>query len=166
MSVNKTLFILRHAKSSWDDFSMSDFDRPLTKRGISDANLLASCLKDELSCIELVVSSSAARAAHTANIFCDTVRIPHDKLVLKKNIYESSVGELMRVVAALPPELHCVMLVGHNPTFTSFVNEFLSQGIANLPTAGLVRLDFDVDSWSNISKKRLRASWFDFPKNH
>ncbi len=166
MSVSKTLFVLRHAKSSWADVGQSDYDRPLAPRGIADATKLATLLKDELIGIQLVVASSANRAAHTATIFCSIVGIPPENIVLNKNLYESTLGEMMRLVSALPADIHCAMLVGHNPTFTSFVNMFLPREIDNLPTAGLVRLDFKVDSWSHFGEKKLTSSWVDYPKNH
>jgi phosphohistidine phosphatase len=166
MSTTKTLFVLRHAKSAWDDVNKSDFDRPLTFKGISDATKLAGHLKNELKEIELVISSSANRAAHTATIFCSTVGVPLDSIVLNNSFYETSVSEVLHIVRTISNDIKCAMLVGHNPTFTSLVNQFLPQSIDNLPTSGLVRLDFNIESWSEIRKENLQSSWVDFPKNH
>lgn len=165
MSATKTLFVLRHAKSAWDDVNKSDFDRPLTFKGISDAAKLAGKQQNELKGIELVISSSANRTAHTATIFCSTAGVPLERIVLNNSFYETTVIEVLHIVRTISNDIKCAMLVGHNPTFTSLVNQFLSQSIDNLPTSGLVRLDFNAESWSEIQKGNLQSSWIDFPKN-
>ncbi len=166
MSSTKTLFVLRHAKSSWDDYEKSDFDRPLTSRGLKDISKLALARENELREIEVIVSSPANRAIHTTITLCGAVNLPYSVILLNSNLYETTEQVVKSIVSGLPVEKSCVMIVGHNPTFTYFVNEFIPQPIENLPTGGLVRLDFSVANWADLHRDNLLRSWIDYPKNY
>ncbi len=161
----KTLYILRHAKSSWDEPEKSDFDRSLKMRGINDVKLLAKKVKGDTDGIDLIISSPANRAIHTAILFAQAVGFPMDKLLIKENLYETTELEVQKLVKSLPDNLNKVMIVGHNPTSTHFTNLFLKETIFNIPTSGLVGLTFSVDKWVDIERGNLCASFFDFPKN-
>lgn len=166
MSSIKTLFVLRHAKSSWDDYEKSDFDRPLTSRGINDISKLALARENELREIEVIVSSPANRAVHTTITLCGVAKLPLSIITLNDHLYETTEQVVNKIVNNLPADKSCAMIVGHNPTFTYFVNGFISQQIENLPTGGLVRLDFSATSWRDLHRNNLQSSWFDFPKNY
>ena len=160
----KELFILRHAKSSWDEPGVDDVDRSLTPRGISDAHVMASRLKKQLNNLDLILASHANRATHTATIFAEVIGFPLSNVKISSKIYEISEGQLVSIVKALPDELTRVLIVGHNPTFTYFANKYLREGIDNLPTAGIVGLSFNTGSWCDISRDNLQSSFFDYPK--
>ena len=162
----RTLFILRHAKSSWDDASLSDFDRPLNDRGVRDANIMAKELADKLSKLDLILSSSANRAVSTAQIFARTLNIPESKIKFNDSIYTAQEDQVRSIVMELPDNHSQVMIVGHNPTLTYFANRYYPEHIGNMPTAGIVKLEFDADSWSKVSKNKLASCFFDYPKNH
>ncbi|MFO8021955.1 MAG: histidine phosphatase family protein [Perlabentimonas sp.] len=166
MGNTKTLFILRHAKSSWDDASKSDFDRPLNNRGVKDANIMAKELADKLSKLDLILASSANRAASTAQIFAHTLNFPEGKLRFDDSIYTAHEGDIENIVKELPDDHTQVLIVGHNPTLTYFANRYYPEHIGNMPTAGIVMLEFNANSWSKVSKENLASYFFDFPKNH
>ena len=161
---NKELFILRHAKSSWDEPNKEAKDRPLTSRGIHDAHFMANQLKKRLSKVDLILSSHANRAEHTATIFTEIIGLPFDRLRITSKIYETTESQIMTMVKNLPNEIHSVIIVGHNPTFTDFANRFLDSSIDNIPTAGIVGLTFNTSNWEEISKGNLLSSVFEFPK--
>lgn len=163
---SKTLFVLRHAKSSWDETDKRDFDRPLKARGIEDAHNLANALKHELSSIDIVVSSPANRAIHTSIIICQTAGLPLEIIQLNEQLYDTNEDEVERIVRSFSDDISTAIIVGHNPTFTYFANRFMSKSIDNIPTSGIVKLEFEVDSWNDISRNNLKTSFFDFPKNH
>lgn len=160
----KELFVLRHAKSSWDEPNVDDVDRSLIPRGINDAHSIANHQKKNLKEVDLILTSHANRATHTATIVAEVIGYPFDKIKLSSKLYEISETQLMSIVKALPDELTRVLIVGHNPTFTSFVNRFLKSAIDNIPTSGIVGLSFHVGSWTEISKDNLQSSFFEYPK--
>jgi phosphohistidine phosphatase len=160
----KELFILRHAKSSWDEPDKDDVDRALTTRGIHDAYYMANQQKKLLKSVDLILTSHANRATHTATIFAGVIGYPFDKIKLLSNLYEISEDQLSSIAKALPNEFARVLIVGHNPTFTYFVNRYLPKPIDNIPTAGIVGMSFNTASWKDISKENLQSSFFEFPK--
>jgi phosphohistidine phosphatase len=160
----KELFVLRHAKSSWDEPDRDDVDRALTTRGINDAYAMANRNKSLLKSVDLILSSYANRAIHTSTIFASEIGYPFDRIKISANLYEVSENQLITLVKNFPEALTRVLIVGHNPTFTYFVNRYLPKPIDNIPTAGIVGMSFNTTSWKNISKENLQSSLFEFPK--
>jgi len=160
----KELFVLRHAKSSWDEPNKDDIDRALTTRGINDAYSMANRIIKQLKAIDLIITSHANRAIHTSTIFAGIIDYPFDKIRITSNLYEVGEVQLMSFVKELPDELIRVLIVGHNPAFTNFVNRYLPKSIDNIPTAGVVGMSFNTSSWKGISQENLQSSFFEFPK--
>ena len=160
----KELFVLRHAKSSWDESSVDDVDRTLTLRGINDAHAMANRLKKQLKDIDLILASHANRATHTATIFAEIIGYPLSNIKISSKLYDIGDNQFTSIVKELSDDLTRVLIVGHNPTFTYFVNRYLRSTIDNIPTTGIVGLSFNTGSWSDISKDVLQSSFFDYPK--
>lgn len=160
----KELFVLRHAKSSWDEQSVDDVDRVLTPRGINDAHAIANRQKKLLKDLDLILTSHANRATHTATIFADVINYPFDRIKISPKLYEISENQLITITKALPNEYSRVLIVGHNPIFTYLVNRYLKSPIDNIPTSGIVGLSFRTASWEEISKDNLQSSFFEYPK--
>lgn len=160
----KELFVLRHAKSSWDEPNVDDVDRELTARGINDAYLIANRQKKLLKDVGLILTSHANRAIHTATIMAGIIGYPFERIRISATLYEISESQLISVVKALPDELSRVLIVGHNPTFTNFANRYLKNPIDNIPTAGIIGLSFNTASWKGISGDNLQSSFFEYPK--
>ncbi len=160
----KTLYILRHAKSSWDEPDKNDIDRALISRGINDAIFMAKKLKNQLNDVDLIISSPANRAIHTAIIFSRITGISPEKIKIDANIYESTESGILKIVKHLPDDLMKIVIVGHNPTLTYFVNNFINESIDNIPTSGMVGMSFSIDSWKDISKNKLKSFFFEYPK--
>ena len=163
MKNKRTLQIVRHAKSSWDYDSLSDIDRPLKLRGIKNAYEMARRLKIRNSLPKLILTSPANRALHTAVIFARVFELPFGKLTIEPKLYETGEERLLDLVRNLPDDVNSVMLVGHNPVFTNFANIFVTDPIANVPTAGVVTVTFEADSWQDINKEKIKGESFDFP---
>ena len=138
----KTLIVVRHGKSSWDYQGVSDADRPLKERGIKNAYEMANRLKGKGIIPELLYSSPACRAIHTAIIFMHTLNIPEDKLLIKKDIYLADTDNILRVIAQTDSDINSLMIFGHNPGFTDLVNFISDLAIQNVSTAGGVILNF------------------------
>ena len=161
----KTLYIIRHAKSSWDDSDQSDFERPLNKRGTDDAPIMARRLKNRSSKPELIISSPAVRAFATAKIFAGELEYPYDKIVTEEKIYEAGIRELISVVNRIDDEVQSALLFGHNPGLTSLSNFLGDTPVPEMPTCSVVGLRFNNVKWAEIERYSGKFFLFDYPKN-
>jgi phosphohistidine phosphatase len=144
----RTLYLLRHAKSSWKDASLKDFDRPLKKRGREAAKSIGEVLKAEKIEDFLVITSTAVRARETTTI---ALKKYHAKVEVRFNqrIYEASPGTLLNIVHEIEDDRPVAMLVGHNPGFEMLLG-FLTGQIHAMPTAALAKISFQTDSWKEV----------------
>ncbi|NCP21209.1 MAG: histidine phosphatase family protein [Flavobacteriales bacterium CG03_land_8_20_14_0_80_35_15] len=158
----KTLFIVRHAKSSWDYESVDDIDRPLKEKGIKDAHFMATVLFEKIERPDIFVSSCAIRALHTAVIFTNTFKFPFANLKISKSLYNFKDGYLAKTVRALDDGYNSAIIFSHNHGINDFVNQFGDEYIKNVPTCGVVSIEFDEDHWKNIKKGKTILK--EFPK--
>jgi phosphohistidine phosphatase len=145
----KKLTLIRHAKSDWVA-SADDFQRPLLTRGIHDAQRIASVLRDVFEEQTAVFASSAVRATTTAVLVAQAVAHPVDKIFFTDQLYTFSVDELLSFITKRPE--NNLVLFGHNPAITEFVNKFGNVRIDNVPTAGVVTISFSISAWSELNK--------------
>lgn len=160
----KTLYIVRHAKSSWEEPGLADHDRPLVAAGVKKTNLIVDHLKNKNVMPELMISSSACRAKDTAYIIADAIGYPKDQIIVDRKLYHASPDSLFNELYALSDKINSVMIFGHNPTLTYFVNEFLDPPIVNLPTSGVVAIEFAASKWTEIGAAKYRNRFTVFPK--
>jgi phosphohistidine phosphatase len=161
----KTLTLVRHAKSSWKDSSLSDRDRPLSKRGKRDAPEMGRRLAAAGIRPSLIVSSPAVRAWSTAKIIADEIGYPREFLQRDSALYLASVNGILDVIVSQDAGFNNLMLVGHNPGFTDFANYLVPGLTNNMPTAGVVSVELDTDDWSLYDKPDVTLLLYDFPKN-
>lgn len=161
----KSLHLVRHAKSSWDDLSVSDFDRPLNERGRKSAAFMAKRWLESDKPLNLIVSSPAKRALDTARIVAHGLEHLEVTLTTDANIYEAHVNDLLEVVNSISDDVHHVMLIGHNPSMSQLV-EFLSGEAVELPTCAMVEIILDIDSWKEVSRGLGSFKSLDYPKKY
>ncbi len=160
----KTLTIVRHAKSSWKDHSLSDRERPLNKRGQRDAPEMGRRIAEAGIRPSLIVSSPALRAWTTAKIIAGEIGYPLEFLQREDMLYLASLDRWLDVVAAQDPGFNNLMLLGHNPGLTDFAN-YLSPGLThNVPTAGVVCVNIDSDDWLLYERPKTELVLYDYPK--
>ena len=162
----KTLYVIRHAKSSWSDPELSDRDRPLNKRGKRDAPFMAKLLRGKGLQPDLIMSSPAVRALTTARHFAAVWDVPGKEIRTEERIYGAQTSDIQQLVTQLDKDLEVVYLFGHNPTFTTFVNLFAPEYIPNLPTCGIVQLQAAVDTWTSFNEQTARLVAFHYPKQY
>ena len=160
----RELFIMRHAKSSWDDPTLSDFDRPLNRRGKEDAPKMGERLAKMGIRPDLIVASPAKRAKKTAKIVAEKLGYDPDTIVWEKSIYEASPQTLLYLVCQLPESAKRVMIVGHNPGLTMLANVLGDVTIDNIPTAGVVGIAFDAKKWDEACRMKGHTLFFEYPK--
>jgi phosphohistidine phosphatase len=158
----KTLLLMRHAKSNWDDASLRDFDRPLAERGRRDAPRMARALVALDSAPDFIVSSPAARARETIEAVRSEGQLIAP-LEFDENIYDASTAALMRIVRRLPDEHRRVLMVGHNPGFEDLLTRLTGER-GRMPTAAIACIEFQVDRWDDIEDGQGKLVWLLTPK--
>lgn len=146
----KTLYLVRHAKSSWKH-DVDDHERPLKQRGETDATLVSEEAKKTITPPQKIISSDAVRALSTAKYFKNALGIKDSDFELSPTLYDFSGQNVMRCIKNLDDDLDSVMIVGHNHAFTSIVNMIGNKYIENIPTSGFVMIEFDENKWGDIS---------------
>jgi phosphohistidine phosphatase len=162
----KTIYLVRHAKSDWKKSHGADFDRTLNERGMNAIPVMADLLKEKKVSPEFVVSSPANRALTTAELFCDILDYPKEKIQKRIEIYEGGVLNLLKIVQQITENVSTAMLFGHNPTLTEFSRLLAGSYIESLATCGVVRIDMDIDSWKDANPDSGKLIWYDYPKQH
>ena len=147
----KKLIIVRHAKSSWE-YDVIDHERPLTERGITDAGVVSTTLKKMSFSPDFVITSDALRAKSTADIFVANLNISSDIFKQSHELYDFSGEKLLSVIRGIDNTFSSVMVFGHNHALTYFVNTFGNKYIDNVPTSGVVIIEFDIDDWKYLTK--------------
>jgi len=162
----KTLILVRHAKSDWDNHELTDFERPLNKRGLKDAPHMGKLIANMKLKPELLISSPAVRALTTAKHFAKELSYPIEKIVHEKSIYEYGANGILRTIQKHGHSYSSIMVFGHNPDLTHLVNFLGSERIDNMPTCGVVCIDFDIDNWDELNQTQGKTRFFEFPKSH
>lgn len=162
----KSVIYIRHAKSSWKDPLLNDFDRPLNKRGIRDMKLMPLKLKELESNLDGVIASPSNRTQCTMEAFVEAYSLKKKCIILDQSLYHPSMQYLQDVLLGIDPKWEKVMIITHNPAITQFVNQFTQQNIDNVPTSGIVRLDFMTDSWEDVYNCAIKFKYFIFPKKY
>ncbi|HLM60454.1 MAG TPA: histidine phosphatase family protein [Pyrinomonadaceae bacterium] len=145
----KTLFIMRHAKSSWENAGSSDFDRPLNERGLKAAPMMGKVMKKNKFQLDLILSSPAKRAEQTAGLVREATGI-ESEINFDERIYEASPARLLEVVAEQNDNVDSILLVGHNPGLEGLVR-FLTGETHQLTTANLAVVDLQSNKWNELS---------------
>jgi phosphohistidine phosphatase len=162
----KTLVIVRHGKSSWEDPYLSDHQRPLAKRGLRDAPIMGARLAEMGPPVDRVISSSAVRALSTAELVTQEMGLPWDEIQIEDSLYHATEEEMIDLINEQEDYIDGLMLFGHNPGMTYLVNDLSNLDLDNLPTCGVVVLQFEVESWKEIGEVGAASAEYDIPKNH
>ncbi|MGM0635984.1 MAG: SixA phosphatase family protein [Bacteroidota bacterium] len=158
----KTLFVVRHGKSSWEN-AESDHERTLQERGFKDAELVINELLKKENLPKTIFSSSAVRAKTTAKLFQEKLAITDKNFSIIEDLYTFDYKKLKKCIHNLPENTDDLIIFGHNPGFTELVNDLGDYFLPNLPTTGLVKINFDSDSWKTIQPGKVE--YVIFPKH-
>lgn len=160
----KTLYLVRHAKSSWSDINVSDFDRPLNKRGLHDAPMMGKRLKHRNVKPDIILCSPAKRTRQTVEFVLQEIGGSIDSVQFDENIYEASTGTLLSLIKALPDACTSAMLIGHNPSMHELAHRLSDVNIGRMPTCAIATIDLAIDRWREIDACTKRLVDFDCPK--
>lgn len=160
--MSRNLYLLRHAKSSWKDDSLADFDRPLKGRGRDAAERMGKRLASEKLKDAVLICSPAARTRETAQIVMNYSGLRLDQR-FDQRIYEASLRDLLQVVSEIPDEKQTAMMIGHNPGFEELL-AFLTGETRRMPTCALAKIKLDVSSWKEVRAGEGSLGLFLTPK--
>lgn len=162
----KKLYVVRHAKSDWDNAAeIMDIDRPLNSRGVRNAYEMASRLNSKKLNPDSIIASNGIRALHTAVIFAHELNFDSQKITIIPELYHSSASEMLRQIKNTSDSSETLMLFAHNPgisEFASFVNKVKYIDVA---TCGVLEINVNTSSWSDINFDKMDLVSYDFPKN-
>ncbi len=160
----KKLFIVRHAKSSWDFPELDDYDRPLSKRGKKNAPEMGKRLADKGIIPDKMITSPAKRAAATARRIAEEIEYSRKKIHQEPLLYHGSITDMVNVIKNVGEEVNTLMIFGHNPSLTDLVNFLSKSDIYNIPTCGIAEIEFNIDSWKGVERGIGKLASFDYPK--
>ncbi len=164
--MERRLYLIRHAKSSWKDTRLSDFDRPLNKRGKHDAPFMGTRLSKYHVQPDLIISSPAKRAIKTAKLLAHEINYSKKDIVEDKKIYGADVDGLLEIIRNLDNDKNQVFLIGHNPGLTLLAESLSGLPVQNIPTCGVFCVEFQADTWKDIKEGLGALIFLDFPKKH
>ncbi|MCK9204968.1 MAG: histidine phosphatase family protein [Bacteroidales bacterium] len=160
----KTLYLVRHAKASWDESGLSDFDRPLLPKGIKKTNRIVGFLQKRNTQVDLIISSPAVRALETAKIIAAGLDYPSIRIRTEQKIFNGYHDRILDIIYDTRNDIQSLMIVGHNPAITLVANLFLHPGIEIMPTTGVVCLSFNIDTWAEIPSTEAIREFIMYPK--
>ena len=161
----KTVYFVRHAKSSWSDYQLPDHDRPLAKRGKNDAPVMARRLLGLGVTPHGILTSTAKRAKQTAKAFRKVFQIDKARVITQKSLYHAEPFGIAEEIRCLPDDWTTVLVFGHNPGYTDLANELQhDRYIENVPTCGIIGARVDAERWEDFSLDRARRTIFMYPK--
>jgi len=158
----KKLYLIRHAKSSWEDITLDDFERPLNKRGEKDAPMMGKLLNKKNITADIIISSPSKRTKQTVKLITQQLQSTL-KIIYNDNLYETTVDVLEKVIKNIDNRYESVYLFGHNPSLNSFVEKYINMD-ENIPTCGVVGIEFDCDIWKKLEPKGATKLFFEYPK--
>lgn len=162
----KRLYLIRHAKSSWKTPNLADFERPLNKRGKMDAPFMGKRLKKYNIRPDFMISSPAKRALKSAKVIAKEINFPIKKIVTSKSIYTGDMPDLLKLIQNFDDSFNHVVLFGHNPCLTMLANYLTNYQVENIPTCGIFGMEFNINSWKEVSEGKGIFIFFDYPKKH
>jgi phosphohistidine phosphatase len=160
----KTLYLVRHAKSSREDPGCADEQRPLLDKGVKKTGRIVKFLRDKNILPDLIISSHAVRALETAKIIASGLDYPGKKIAVNRKIYDGYYDRILDIIYETPNDINSLMIVGHNPTISNLANLFLHPGIEDMPTSAVVSITFDTNQWEKIPSVDSKMDFFVFPK--
>ncbi|MDX1628142.1 MAG: histidine phosphatase family protein [Fulvivirga sp.] len=161
--MTKTLFLLRHARAEEKPPEKKDIERELDSIGLQNSTRMGINFQHKAYQFDIIVSSPAARAIKTASLIAEQIKYPTDKIHENPEVYEASVRTLLQVVNRLKDQWNTALLVGHNPAI-SYLTEYLTrEEIGNITTCGVVIIEFEISSWSEVSEGTGDLVLYEYP---
>lgn len=162
----KTLTLIRHAKSSWDDPGLADFDRPLNRRGQRDLPLMVERMRQQGPQPDRLIYSPALRTRLTAEALASAFGLDDSAVKTCERVYEATPSTLIQLLQQQPDQARHVLLVGHNPGLLELVQALSGGAPERMPTAAIIQLQLMIGRWHELAPCYAELAWLDYPKMH
>jgi phosphohistidine phosphatase len=162
----KSLYLIRHAKSDWNNQNLEDFDRPLNSRGLRDAPFMAKLLKEKIKSLDIIITSPALRAFSTASFFAKAFEIKEAEILKYDGLYMTGYHKALKILQKINNNNANAAVFFHNPDITELASLLSGGYIDNVPTCGIVGLKVLTDKWSNLDLKKCELKFFEAPKKY
>lgn len=162
--MSKSLYLVRHAKSDWSIPGRKDFDRDLNTRGINDAPKMGGKLAELGVSPGLIISSPAVRAKATAEYIAEQLGYDTEKIDFNEEIYEASLRTMLSIINNSDEQCNSIMMFGHNPGVTYLAEYLTKENLGDIPTCGVVAIEFETETWKEVSGDTGKLKWFIYPK--
>lgn len=159
----KRLYLIRHAKSSWKNGDLSDFERGLNRRGEKDLKTITSYISLKDIKVDLILSSSALRAQITADEIAKKIEY-NSKIHYMKELYMVRPEKLMDIIKLQDEQHETIFMVGHNPELTEVANILLKDDFIKMPTLAILAIDLDIENWNDIKENSGKLDFYIYPK--
>jgi phosphohistidine phosphatase len=159
----KRLTLIRHAKADWGDASQADVDRTLNERGHAEAPLIGERMNNCQLKPQIILCSPATRATETVIAIARTIDMPLSHILLEKDIYNASMSDLLEIVRNVDNDFEHIALLGHNPSLVNLSNYLSNKAINDMPTCGVLSLEFTTNSWDGLTPQSGTPVYFDYP---
>ncbi|MEQ1797824.1 MAG: histidine phosphatase family protein [Lacibacter sp.] len=160
----KTLLLVRHAKSSWEEPGQKDFDRPLNERGLKDAPMMAKRLLARKVKVDVFISSTAKRAKKTCELFMKEFDADPDTMVPQPKLYLAEPDAFIEVIRKIDEAVDHAIIFSHNNGITDFANQVTTARIDDMPTCSVFAIKFKTKSWADFEQAEKEFWFFDYPK--
>jgi phosphohistidine phosphatase len=161
----KRLLLVRHAKSSWKNPGLRDYDRPLNSRGKHNAPMMGKRLLSTGILPDVIVSSPAKRAKKTAQLIASVIGFNPKEIVFNQEIYEAGHSKLLKIIRDFDDDWQNIMMIGHNPGFTDLAEALTGETYDNLPTCAICCIEFDIETWADVRVREGHIYYYDYPKS-
>jgi len=163
----KTLILIRHAKSSWGEAGLNDFDRCLNARGLSDAPMMGDRLQKRLAnaeqTLEYILSSSAQRADQTARLFATSLNFSMDQIDFRRELYLASPHSMLEAIRTIPAHASTAALIAHNPGISELAEKLTGERFGDVPTCAVISIELPIDHWIDAGNWADLVD-YDYPK--
>jgi len=161
----KRLILVRHSKTEHHNFDITDFERSLTKRGKSDAAIVAEQLKSNNIIPDYFISSKANRAQQTTSIFAGILNFPKEKIDNQQFLYNGyTTNDFLNFIATVNNELCTIIVFAHNPDIAALASSLSDEDFYHFPTTATAVLEFDTDKWDRIKPREGKVHLFLYPR--
>ena len=161
----KKLYLVRHAKSSWEDPNLSDQQRPLNKRGLKNAPEMGARMAIAGVKLDRIITSPAQRALHTARFIAKATGYGEDRLEQNDDLYFNGLTAMLNIIRTTDDNVNTLMLVGHNPDMTAMLNSLCGYQVDNMPTCAIACIGVKEDSWADVDYDECDLLNYNIPKN-
>lgn len=162
----KKLYVVRHAKSDWENAAeIMDIDRPLNSRGVSNAYEMAARLQSKNFVPDAIITSNGIRALHTAVIFAHEIGFESQKITIIPELYHSTAAEMLKQIKNTSDSVEKLMLFAHNPGISEFASFVNKVEYIDVSTCGVLEINVNTSSWSDVNFDKMDLISYDFPKN-